>query len=509
MKAAKKQDAAVTRRTGLDQGENIEMADQPPPTPPFNRRGGRGLPPLRRREEARGGAFIIHPPPSLGAGSSSFPGGVWSWILDNVKTLDATGGVKPFPDYAFARRLVESLGANRFSIVAKSRQMMATWSAAAFFLHRALHDTPGIYLLLSKGARDSGELVKRLKVMISNLPDEIGEGIKIKAGEASFLNGSRIIALPATEFAPRMHSPAGVFWDEMAFTPNSEEIWASVKPAVDSGGTFVGVSTPNGTDNVFHALYSDPSNGFAKLRLHWSEHPQRDDIWRQAAARGLSEARWRQEYEVDFNVLADRVFDEFDAQLHVLPEPFEPRGCEGRIYRGIDFGYHHPYVVWVHQAASGELTLFDEWEGENATLDEVAAAIRRVDARNGLSEEGVTFSGCDPAGAAVDDEGVSAVERLGKVGFKLVWRTSRIASGVDLVKSLLKDATGKVRLRFSPRASRTIHHLLHYRWEPCSDRPSKDDGHDHAADALRYLIVNIWGRKPVAWSGAKVLGVRG
>jgi len=175
-------------------------------------------------------------------------------MLEFVKTLDATGGIKPFPNYEFAHRVVEGLLRERILIVAKSRQMMATWTVAAVTLHRALYDSPGLYLFLSKGARDSSELVKRLRIMVANLPGDLKEGIKIKSGEAEFPNGSRIISLPATEFAPRMHSPSGVFWDEMAFTANSEGIWASLKPAIDSGGSFVGVSSPNGTDNIFHAL---------------------------------------------------------------------------------------------------------------------------------------------------------------------------------------------------------------------------------------------------------------
>lgn len=180
---------------------------------------------------------------------------IWSWIRSNVHTLDAVGGIKPFPEYGFVRKLTEALTDNLVLIVAKSRQMMATWTVSAYILYRALYDDPGIYLLLSKGKRDSGELVKRFRIMVDNMKG--GEDIKVKNEEICFPSGSRIIALPATESATRMHSPTCVFWDEMAFTPYSEEIWTALKPAVDSGGCFVGVSTPNGTDNIFYDLYND------------------------------------------------------------------------------------------------------------------------------------------------------------------------------------------------------------------------------------------------------------
>ena len=432
----------------------------------------------------------------------------WRWILKNVHTLDATGGVKPFPDYRFAQRLVDSLSRNRILIVVKSRQMLATWTVCAWMFYHALHAKPGIYLLLSKGARDTSEIVKRLRVITSFLPEGMREEIKVKSSEVDLANGSRIIALPATEDAVRMHSPSGVFWDEMAFTPHSEGIWASVKPAIDSGGSFVGVSTPNGTDNIFYGLYSDESNGFGKLKLHWRDHPGRGETWRLEAARGLAEARWRQEYELDFDTLADRVYDEFDPDLHVIPQAFRWNPQAGRTYRGIDFGYRHPFVIWVQLTADGRMIVFDEWEGHDATVDEMADAIERIDSKHGIGEDAVTWSGCDPAGAAVSDSGLSAVDRLKRRGFKLVWRTSEIMTGVDLIKSHLKDAAGRVRLSFSPEADRTLYHLRHYRWDHDGKRPAKDDAHDHAMDALRYLVVNLLCQKQKGWSSAKVMGAK-
>ena len=429
-------------------------------------------------------------------------------MLQNLHTQDNVGGEKPFPDYGFARELVAELCRHRILLVAKSRQMLATWTVCGFLLHRALNDPPGVQLWLSKGARDTKELVKRLGIMVRHLPKEAREGVTVLRTEVSFPGGTRILSLPATEFAARMHSPSVVFWDEMAFTPGSEGIWAAVKPAVDSGGSFIGVSTPNGTDNAFYRLYSDPATGFGAIKLHYKQHPERDEAWEAEARRGLSEARWRQEYEVDFEVLADRVYDEFEPNRHVLQEPFIWRRDAGRTFRGIDFGYRRPYVVWAQQSPDGNLVIFAEWEGDDATVDRMAAAIREVDDRWGIREEDVTWSGCDPAGAARSDRGISPVERLKQLGFKLIFRPSEIMTGVELMKSLLKDATGEMRLRFAGGVERTLYHLRHYRWEEGTEHPLKDGEHDHAMDALRYLIVNLWGQKPVSPAGARVVGVK-
>ncbi len=433
---------------------------------------------------------------------------VVNWIYRNIRTLDAIGGVKSFPQYPFLSDLICALEENRILIIAKSRQMLATWTICAWTLFRLLHRKPGIYLLLSKGGRDTTELLKRMRIMVGNLDEEDRERIIVKASEIICDNGGRIIALPATEDAVRMHSPTGVFWDEMAFTPYAEAIWTSAKPAIDSGGTFIGVSTPNGTDNIFYELFTDQTNGFAKFKMHYSQHPERDDKWKREAQRGLSESKWKQEYEIDFDVLEDRVYSEFSPDLHVLDKTYEWNKNKGRTLRGIDFGYRHPFIIWAQLSPDGILTVFDEWEGHNATIEDLAIAMNKIDERHGIREKDVYRTSCDPAGAAKSDVGISPVERLLKQEIKLVYRSSEILTGVDLVKSLLKDATGRVSMKFSPNVKRTLYHLHHYRWDSGIDKPLKDDEHDHAMDALRYMIINNFQIDIKNWSDAKVAGMQ-
>ncbi|MBT7788091.1 MAG: hypothetical protein HN757_04350 [Calditrichaeota bacterium] len=432
----------------------------------------------------------------------------FDWLAENIRTLDATRGIIPFPQYPFLRELISALEENRILIVAKSRQMLATWTICAYTVYRLLHHKPGIYLLLSKGGRDTTELLKRMRVMISNLDEEYRERLTVKASEIICDNGGRIIALPATEDAVRMHSPTGVFWDEMAFTPYAEAIWTSAKPAIDSGGSFIGVSTPNGTDNIFYELFTDQKNGFGKHKMHYSRHPDRDGKWKREAQRGLSETKWKQEYEIDFDVLENRVYSEFAPDLHVLNKSYIWDKNKGRTLRGIDFGYRHPFIIWAQLSPDGILTVFDEWEGHNATIEDLAMAMHRIDKRHGIKETDVYRTGCDPAGAAKSDVGISPVERLLRQEIKLVYRSSEIMTGVDLVKSFLKDATGHVSLKFSPNVKRTLYHLHHYRWDSGIDKPLKDDEHDHAMDALRYMIINNFWCDRKSWTGAKVAGAQ-
>lgn len=205
--------------------------------------------------------------------------------------------------------------------------------------------------------------------------------------------------------------------------------------------------------------------------------------------------------------MSNCVFDEYEPQLHLMPVPFRWKPDAGKTYRGIDFGYRHPYVVWVHRSPDGSLTLFDEWEGVDATVEEMMTAIRNIDRKHGIVEDDIEWSGCDPAGAAMTDSGISAVERMRQSGFKIKYRKSEIMTGIDLLKSQLCDAAGRVSLRFSPNAVRTTDHLRHYSWDSDKDQPMKDGEHDHAVDALRYLIINLLGIKRGSWTKAQVVGL--
>ncbi|MFC2150140.1 hypothetical protein ACFLQV_01425, partial [Calditrichota bacterium] len=37
----------------------------------------------------------------------------------------------------------------------------------------------------------------------------------------------------------------------------------------------------------------------------------------------------------------------------------------------------------------------------------------------------------------------------------------------------------------------TVYHLRNYRWDKEKGKPIKDNVHDHAMDALRYLVVEL------------------
>jgi len=187
----------------------------------------------------------------------------------------------------------------------------------------------------------------------------------------------------------------------------------------------------------------------------------------------------------------DAVYPMFDRDRHVRPiEADASLPWVG----GIDFGLRHPFVMlWAQRRptpAGERLEIVDEYHREGEI---VATHLRAIAARGWPA---VRWVGVDPAGLQRNEQtGRSAVALLREAGLTVQHAATRIADGVERVRQLLRPAESPddPRLIIHPRCERLIEAMVAYHFDPRrrhDDSPVKD-GHDHAADALRYLVVNL------------------
>ncbi len=416
----------------------------------------------------------------------------WYFLTNYVKTQDPELGIALYPDFPYLYELMNNALSQRYLLVPKSRQMLVTWSMVSLFVWRALFKQPGIYLFLSRNERCAEELLDRARFIISQLPEFMQpELTRDNKSEIEFGGlHARLLSLPATPDGPRMYSPTAVFWDEMAFTPFDSQIWTALQPAISSGGSFVGVSTSGGSQNLFAKFVTGDNDAFHIQRLHYSRNPDKNEEWKEKASRGLSLSQWEREQEISFDTYEDLVYKEFDPVVHILKDEFHPRK-EWPLFRSIDFGYRKPFVLWFQKLPSGEYVIFSEWDGRDCTTEAMHATIMRTDLLFGLNELDYNWTAADPSGAAAQDSGISPVDYLARIGMKLRYRSSKVVSGVELVKSALRDAAGRISLFISPRCQKLIMDMRHYKWDATKEEPIKDGVHDHSLDALRYFFVNL------------------
>ena len=120
--------------------------------------------------------------------------------------------------------------------------------------------------------------------------------------------------------------------DEAAFIENVDETFTAAQQTLATGGQCMALSTPNGIGNWFHQTWERAETGensFVPVRLPWSVHPERDQV-----------------FETD-----DMSFYEETYQR----EPLERRGVDSNlwVWEGVD--YTKSYMV-VADVARGDAT---------------------------------------------------------------------------------------------------------------------------------------------------------
>jgi hypothetical protein len=191
------------------------------------------------------------------------------------------------------------------------------------------------------------------------------------------------------------------------------------------------------------------------------------------------------------------VYPEFDQAVHVRTHgPWEDAAIGGEgddryaWLGGIDFGFRAPTVLlWaLHDRKEDVLWIVDELAAVERTTQQI---IEAAAARNWPQPQWI---GADPAGHQRGEQtGRSVISIWKDRGWDVKSRPSRIAAGIGAVRRRLRSADGRVSLRIHARCATLIESLKCYHYPPEDERkdvPIKD-GSDHAADALRYLVVNL------------------
>jgi hypothetical protein len=192
---------------------------------------------------------------------------------------------------------------------------------------------------------------------------------------------------------------------------------------------------------------------------------------------------FRQEFEASFETLHGRVYDNFDRLLNV-DASIRDTGAE--ILIGQDFNVN-PMCSVIGVKAGDELHIIDALEIPTSNTEETSTELRR-------RYPGRKIIICpDPSGNARKTSaaaGQTDFTILQRAGF---WvdaphQAPLIVDRVNAVQAMLKDATGRRRLKVHPRALALIKALDGQTYKEGTSIPDKTLGLDHPVDALGYLV---------------------
>jgi len=197
--------------------------------------------------------------------------------------------------HSYQRRILRSLRDNRFVCLLASRQVGKTTLMTIYALWIACFFEDQRILVVANKEQTAINIFKRIRLAYEKLPNYLKPGT-VEYGKTSMSlgNGSSIGISTTSSDAGRGDSCNVLILDELAFIDNHlvEQFWSSVYPIISSSKKskiFV-ASTPNGTGNLFHELYTgaiERKNDWHAEKVDWWEFPGRDEAWKENTIRTL------------------------------------------------------------------------------------------------------------------------------------------------------------------------------------------------------------------------------
>ena len=179
-----------------------------------------------------------------------------------------------------------------------ARQWGKSTMAAAKAVHRAVFRPGALTLVISPGARQSAELVFKVRELSARAGERV-KGDGENAASAVYRNGSRVVGLPSNEDTTRGFSRASLLIvDEAARVKDS--YYHSMVATLSSGlGDLWLMSTPNGRKGFFWKEWRK-GEGWLRVQAMAEECPRTSKAFLADQRRSMTEEIYRQEYECDF-----------------------------------------------------------------------------------------------------------------------------------------------------------------------------------------------------------------
>jgi len=235
------------------------------------------------------------------------------YFIDNyAKISHPMHGLIPFKIYDYQGDLLNDFNDHRFTVILKARQLGISTITAAYIAWLMMFHRDKNVLVMATKFSTAGNLVKKVKAIVRNLPAWIKISEVSVDNRTSFelSNGSQIKASSTSGDAGRSEALSLLVIDEAAHVENLDELWTGLYPTLSTGGRCIALSTPSGVGNWFHKTYVEAEqrdNNFHPVKLMWDVHPDRDQSWYDKETKNMSRRQIAQELKCNFNTSGETV----------------------------------------------------------------------------------------------------------------------------------------------------------------------------------------------------------
>lgn len=274
------------------------------------------------------------------------------FINNYVKISHPVEGLVPFRTYPFQQRLLRDFVDYRHNIILKARQLGISTISAAYAAWLLLFHKEKMVIVVATKFSVAGNLVKKVKSIIKNLPPWIRMADIAIDNRSSFKlsNESEIKAVACNPEALRSEALSLLIIDEAAHIPNMEEMWTAAYPTLSTGGSCIALSSPKGVGTWYHKTFVDAeagTNDFYPTTLQWDVHPERDEAWFEKETRNMSKRQIAQELMCNFNTSGDTVFSVEDLERinGVVCEPIHRAGVDRNLWIWEGYKPENTYMI--------------------------------------------------------------------------------------------------------------------------------------------------------------------
>ncbi len=279
-----------------------------------------------------------------------------------------------------------------------------------------------------------------------------------------------------------------------------EDIYNECKMRVlDKYGDIFGTMTPlKGMTFVYDEIYlnkfNDP-NIWCEF-MQWEDNPYISKQAIESMKNSMSADELKSRQYGEFLDMGGRVYTEFDENVNVI-EPFDiPFSWQDKL--SIDPGLKNPLSChWYAVDFDGNVYVVAEHYDKEKDIDfhskkihEICERLNWHTAQNGMIEALIDSAANQTTLASKK----SVADLFYEHGILVNTNVNKdVFSGIQRVKSYLKNALGKTKLFIFNTCTNMIREIKAYRWGK-GDSPVKED--DHCMDELRYYIMSKPENKP-------------
>lgn len=194
------------------------------------------------------------------------------------QTQGESGAIVPFKLFNFQKRLIKDYQNNRFNVANKYRQAgISTATCGYIAWYTMFNENRAVAIIANKLETARDELMNDVVEFIDGCPSWLRPKPDKKDTQKlkRYDNGSSLGAFSPTGL--RGYTPTLLFWDEVAWTERNDKFWEGAKPALQTGGRAIFVSTPQGLDPVFYKTFDKArkkENNFNAVELWWFNDPR-------------------------------------------------------------------------------------------------------------------------------------------------------------------------------------------------------------------------------------------